>query len=149
VTEATGAAVTDQVRTGYPSRVKNHMAPQHSRNLARRAVLTVAAALVSVVALPAVASADTPAAWDKAPHVSGLDYLVVLVLIPGGLALVIAFLAALPSMIRDRGYEPGQSWRAQPEWFGGPRKGVDAVDDLAPEQIEAAESGRGGTSGKW
>ena len=111
--------------------------------------MTVATALVSVVALPAVASADTPAAWDKAPHVSGLDYLLVLVLIPGGLALVIAFLASLPSMINDRGYEPGQSWRSQPEWFGGPRKGVDAADDLAPEQIEAAASGRGGTSGKW
>ncbi|WP_457110149.1 hypothetical protein [Marmoricola sp. URHA0025 HA25] len=127
----------------------NHKAPQHLRTLARRAVLTATTVLVSIVALPAVASADTPAAWDKAPHVSGLDYLLVLVLIPGGVALVIAFLASLPSMISDRGYEPGQSWRAQPEWFGGPRKGVEASEDLAPEQIEAAESGRGGTSGQW
>jgi hypothetical protein len=149
VTEATGGAVPDQVETGYPSRVMNHKAPQHSRHVARRALLTVLTALVSVVALPAVASADTPAAWGEAPHVSGLDYLLVLVLIPGGLALVIAFLAALPSMIHDRGYEPGQSWRAEPEWFGGPQKGVGAADELAPEQIEAAESGRGGTSGQW
>lgn len=149
MTEATGAAVPDQVETGYPSRVMNHKPTLPSRTLARRAVLTVVTALVSVVALPAVASADTPAAWDKAPHVSGLDYLLVLVLIPGGLALVISLLASLPSMIHDRGYEPGQSWRAQPEWFGGPQKGVDAAESLAPEQIEAAENGRGGTSAQW
>ena len=126
-----------------------HRAPQSSRSLVRRAVLAVSTALVAVVALPPVASADTPAAWDKAPHVSGLEYLLVLVLIPAGLALVISLLATLPSMIRDRGYEPGQSWRAEAEWFGGPRKGVEAADDLSPQQIEAAESGRGGTSGQW
>lgn len=149
MTEATGAGVPDQARNGYPSRVMNHMAPQRFRNHVRRTVLAVATALVTLVAMPAVASADTPAAWDDAPDVSGFEYLLVLLLIPAGLALVIALLAALPSMINDRGYEPGQSWRAQPEWFGGPRKGVEAADSLAPEQIEAAESGRGGTSGKW
>jgi hypothetical protein len=127
----------------------NHRAPQPSRNLVRRIVLAVSAAVVAVVALPAVASADTPAAWEKADHVSGLQFLLVLVLIPGGLALVISLLAVLPSIIRDRGYEPGQSWRAEAEWFGGPQKGVGASDDLSPQQIEAAESGRGGTSGQW
>jgi hypothetical protein len=129
------------------SRVKNH--EDQSRKLLRRAVLALSAALVAVVALPAVASADTPAAWADDPHVSGLEFLLVLVLIPVGLALVIGLFAAIPSMIHDRGYEPGQSWRAEAEWFGGPRKGVEAADDLAPEQIEAAESGRGGTSGEW
>jgi hypothetical protein len=138
-----------EIRDRYPSPVTNPKATQQSRHLLRRAVLAVATALVSVVALPAIASADTPARWDEAPSVSGLDYLLVLVLIPAGLALVITLLASLPSMINDRGYEPGQSWRARPEWFGGPQKGVEAAEDLAPEQIEAAESGRGGTSGKW
>lgn len=125
----------------------NHEAP--SRTFLRRVVLALSAALVAVVALPAVASADTPEAWENAPHVSGLEFLVVLVLIPLGLALVISLLTVLPSMIRDRGYEPGQSWRAEAEWFGGPRKGVEAADDLSPQQIESAESGRGGTSGQW
>jgi hypothetical protein len=124
-------------------------ASKPGRKVLRRAVLAVATALFAVVALPAVASADTPAAWNDVPHVSGLDYLLVLVLIPGGIALVITLLASLPSMIHDRGYEPGQSWRAEPEWFGGPQKGVDAADQLSPEQIESAESGRGGTSGQW
>ena len=112
-------------------------------------MLAVSAALVAVVACPAIASADTPASWEPAPHVSGLEFLVVLVLIPVGLALLITLLVSLPSMIGDRGYEPGQSWRAEAEWFGGPRKGVEAADELSPQQLEAAESGRGGTSGKW
>jgi hypothetical protein len=149
VTEATGADVLDQVRTGYPSRVKNHEAPQRPRTLLRRAVLAVSAALVAVVALPAVALADTPAAWENEKHVSGLQFLVVLVLIPLGIALVISLLTVLPSMINDRGYEPGQSWRSEAEWFGGPRKGVEAADDLSEKQIEAAEADRGGTSGQW
>jgi hypothetical protein len=127
--------------------VNTHDAP--SRKPLRRVLLTVSAALVAVVALPGIASADTPAAWDEAPHVSGLDFLLVLVLIPVGVGLVITLLTTLPSMIHDRGYEPGQSWRAEAEWFGGPRKGVDAADDLSPQEIEAAESGRGGTSGEW
>jgi hypothetical protein len=127
--------------------VKTHEAP--SRKLLRRAVLAVSAAAAAVVALPAVASADTPQAWADDPHVSGLDFLLVLLIIPLGLGLVISLLAALPSMIRDRGYEPGQSWRAEAEWFGGPQKGVGATEQLSPEQIESAEAGRGGTSGQW
>jgi hypothetical protein len=129
--------------------VMNDRSPQQPRHLLRRAVLAVAAALIALVATPAIAAADTPAAWDKQPHVSGLQYLVVLVLIPGGLALLISLLAVLPSIISDSGYAPGRSWRAEAEWFGGPQKGVGAADNLSPQQIEAAESGRGGTSGQW
>lgn len=102
-----------------------------------------AAALV--LAAPAVAFADTPAAWDDPPKVSGLDFLLVLFLIPLGVAAVIAVLAALPSILRDKGYEPGQSWRSEPEWFGGPRRGVEADDAEAP----ALEGEQGGTSARW
>ena len=146
---ALDTVVLGEAGNRYPSGVINHKASQQPRTLLRRAVLSVSTALVILVALPAVASADTPASWPKPDHASGLDYLLVLVLIPGALALVIALLVSLPSMIHDRGYEPGQSWRAEPEWFGGPQKGVEATEELAPEQIEAAKSGRGGTSGQW
>jgi hypothetical protein len=129
--------------------VNKREAPRRNRSLLRRAALVAGAAVVAVLALPAVASADTPAAWGDDPHVSGLQWLVVLVLIPLGLGLIIVLLASLPSMLHHRGYEPGQSWRAEPEWFGGPGKGVGAADELSPKQIETAESGRGGTSGKW
>jgi hypothetical protein len=139
--------VLARARNRYPAGVTNHQ--PSLRKLLRRALLALAASLAAVVALPAVAMADTPAAWDKAPHVSGLEFLLVLVLIPLGIGLVISVLTVLPSLIHDRGYEPGQSWRAEAEWFGGPRKGVDAAEDLSPKEIEAAESGRGGTSGEW
>lgn len=141
------AGVLASARNRYPSRVTTHQASL--RIHIRRAVLALAASLVAVVALPAVAMADTPAAWEKAPHVSGLEFLLVLVLIPLGIGLGISVLAVLPSLIHDRGYQPGQSWRAEAEWFGGPRKGVDAAEELSPKQIETAESGRGGTSAEW
>lgn len=119
------------------------------RRFAGRAVATVSVAMAMLVLLPAAASADTPAAWDEAPDVSGLEFLVVLFLIPAGLFLVISLLAALPSMISDKGYEPGQTWRAEAEWFGGASKGVDAADEVTPGEIEAKDAERGGTSGAW
>ncbi|MCX6395514.1 MAG: hypothetical protein NTV23_03415 [Propionibacteriales bacterium] len=120
-----------------------------TRTIVRRAVTALSTAAAGLVLLPAAALADTPSSAPDAPHVSGLEYIIVLVLIPAGLFAVVALFAALPSMIRDKGYEPGQSWRSEPEWFGGPRKGVEAADDVPSNAIEAAESDRGGTSGTW
>jgi len=60
-------------------------------------VVTVAGALVAV---PAAAFADTPQAWPDSPHVSGLEFLMVLLLFPLGMALAIAVLVALPSLVR-------------------------------------------------
>ena len=133
--------------------VMTHHAPGKSRTVSRRrargAVAAVAGALVALVMFPTAALADTPEGWDKAPHVSGLEFLLVLFLIPAGLFLVISLLAALPSMISDKGYEPGQTWRSEPEWFGGASKGVDAADAVTPAQIESKDAERGGTSGAW
>lgn len=148
MTEATGADVLDQARTEYSSGVIDHR-PQNSRSVARRAALAVSVTLFGLLLAPVAAFADTPASWENEKHVSGLQFLVVLFLIPAGLFLVISLLAALPSLISDKGYEPGQSWRSEAEWFGGPRKGLEAADEVSPEQIEAAEADRGGTSGKW
>lgn len=50
-----------------------------------------------------------PEDWATPPEVSGFDFLVVLVLIPLGLALVISVLAVLPGMLRNKDYEPGDS----------------------------------------
>ena len=93
--------------------------------------------------------ADTPANWEQQPSVSGLDFLLVLVLIPLSAAAVIALLSVLPSLAKDRAYEPGQAWRGQTEWFGGPTKGVEATEDVAPEQIESGSRDSGGTSARW
>jgi hypothetical protein len=120
-------------------------------HLVRRSLLTlsVACALVLGAALLTPAAADTPTGWESPPPVSVFDFVLVLVLIPLGVASVIALLAVLPSMASDRGYEPGQSWRGEAEWFGGPTKGVKSAAEMSPEQIEARSKDTGGTSASW
>lgn len=110
-------------------------------------VTTASAVLAGAVLVPALA--DTPAGWSKAPHVSAFDFLIVLVLIPLGLAAIIALLVLLPGLARDRGYEPGQSWRGESKWFGGPSRGVEESDSVSAEQIESSSKETGGTSGRW
>ncbi len=117
----------------------------------RRSLLTfvVASSLVLVGALGTPAAAAEPEAWKSAPEVSTLGFLMVVVILPLAAAAVISLLAVLPSLARDSGYEPGQSWRGEPEWFGGPTKGVQSADLVTPEQIEARSQGTGGTSARW
>ena len=119
------------------------------RRLLRSLVPAVGAVWLVLGAFVAPALADTPEAWEEAPEVSPLGYLLVLAILPIGAAAVIALLAVLPSIVGDKGYEPGQSWRGDTEWFGGPTKGVKAADDVTPEQIEQSSEGSGGTSGRW
>ncbi|HEX4976677.1 MAG TPA: hypothetical protein VFV40_02325 [Nocardioides sp.] len=110
-----------------------------------RALVLVPVILLSS-ALPATAA---PSDWPEAPSVSVLEFLLVILLIPAGIALVIALLAAIPSM-RGGGstYQPGLAWRHEAEWFGGPRDGLEKADKSDPEAIEAAGE-RGGASGHW
>ncbi|HZJ04750.1 MAG TPA: hypothetical protein VFD59_04665 [Nocardioidaceae bacterium] len=117
----------------------------------RRSLLTfsLACSLVLGAALVSPAAADTPEAWEKAPDVSPLEVLLVLVIIPLGIAAVLALLTLLPSMASDRGYEPGQSWRSEAEWFGGPAKGVKSAHEVTPEQIESRSKDTGGTNASW
>lgn len=103
--------------------------------------------VLGTLAGPAVA--DTPEAWETAPDVSPLGFLMVVLILPLGAAVVISLLAILPSLANDTGYQPGQAWRGDTEWFGGPTKGVKAVDAITPEQIEQGSKDSGGTSGRW
>jgi len=116
---------------------------------ARRVTRALALVPVLLIAGALPASAAPPAQWPEAPSVSPLDFLLVLVLVPAGLALVIALLAALPSMLGGGStYHPGLAWRHEAEWFGGPRDGLEKADRSDPEAIEASAE-RGGASGHW
>ena len=117
----------------------------------RRAALvcTGAVSLVLAGGLTGAAFADTPQGWEQSPRVSVLGFLLVALIIPVGAAAVITLLAVLPSMAKDKGYEAGQSWRGQPEWFGGPTKGVAAADSVTPEQLESGRGSTGSVSGSW
>jgi uncharacterized RDD family membrane protein YckC len=116
-----------------------------------RATVVLVTSLVTVLSgvLLEAASADTPAGWKKPPAVSGFDFLVVLFLIPAGLALVIAFLAFVPTLLNDHGYQPGQSWRGESEWFGGPRRGIAAADEVTADRLETAATETGSSRGRW
>lgn len=108
--------------------------------------------VVAAMAVAAPASAVPPEGWPETEPVSPMSFLLVLVLIPLGLAAVITLLALLPSMKgSDSGYQPGLAWRNEPEWFGGRRevRGDDAepAEPVAGERQPAGE--RGGASARW
>ena len=117
----------------------------------RRAFLTlsVACSLLLGAALVSPASADEPETWEAAPAVSAFEFVLLLVILPLAAAAVITLLTLVPLLISDKGYQPGQSWRSQVEWFGGPSTGVKAADDVTPEQVKASSKQTGGTSGSW
>ena len=118
----------------------------------RRAVraLALTPALIVTFATGA-AFAEAPATWEDNPSVSPLYVLLVLVVIPVGLFLLITLLVYVPSMSKGESYRPGQVWRGEPEWFGGPRGGIEEIDSSAPPAVGAggSETTRGGTSGRW
>ena len=97
----------------------------------------------------AAAFADPPASWENTPHVSPLYTILVLGAIPLGLFVLITLLVCLPSMSRGEKYVPGQVWRGQPEWFGGPRDGLAAADGTAPPVVTHGPAARGAVSGSW
>ncbi|NUS52604.1 MAG: hypothetical protein HOQ22_16380 [Nocardioidaceae bacterium] len=103
--------------------------------------------------ITAPALAAPPEQWEDTPSVAPFHALLILFLLPAGLFLVITLLVYLPSMRHSEGYQPGQVWRGEPEWFGGPRKGVEAIDETEPAAVgsgrDGGESGRGGASGHW
>jgi hypothetical protein len=123
-------------------------------NTAVRRVARVLALLPAVVVTCAAgtAFAEPPEAWENNDSVSTLHVILVLVLIPLGLFLLISLLVYLPSMSRGSAYRPGEVWRGEAEWFGGPGKGLAAVDEVEQPSASgstAAGSGRGGASGSW
>lgn len=105
----------------------------------------VAGVLVAIAAGASPAFADEPSGSEYTPPVSVFHFLVIVLLIPLGLALVISVLAALPSWIKGDSYSPGQPWVGEGEWFGGPRKTVDPADE--PQAIESAGERGGGGAG--
>lgn len=137
MTEATRSPRAAQVEHGYPSCVFTH---RSARTLIRT---FTAASVVGAVTVASPALADTPIGWPDAPDVSALDFLLVVLLIPLGLAIVIALAAALPDIIRGDAYRKGELYTGEDQWFGGPRQGI------APGADAADASDKGGASARW
>ena len=121
--------------------------------LRRVAALLLLVPALLVTSLTDIASADAPVQWEDNGKTSPLYVILVLVVIPVGLFVLITLLVYLPSMMRKgESYQPGQPWRNEAEWFGGPRGGVGAVDK-AEQPLAVGGSDRpqerGGASGQW
>jgi len=127
----------------------SHSTPHPAVRRAARVLALVPALAVTTIAGTALAA--PPKQWETGPSVSPLYVIAVLVLIPLGLFVLITLLVYLPSMRRTESYRPGEVWRGEPTWFGGPRDGIDSVDELAPTAAGSGAQGtaRGGTSGHW
>jgi len=105
-----------------------------------------------VTSATGAAFAEAPDSWEDNAAVSPLYVIVVLVLIPLGLFVLITLLVYLPSMSRGESYQPGQVWRSEPSWFGGPRRGLDAAETEGEQPAVDAGSPHaslGGASGHW
>jgi hypothetical protein len=115
-------------------------------NLARRVSrIAVAAGGLALGSLAAPAFASPPTTWQDPPHEGFLHYVLVL----GGSALaiiaVITLLVYLPSMMKRQSSDGSSAFQEDPEWFGGPRRGVEAAEETAP----ADRSKLGGASARW
>jgi hypothetical protein len=114
-------------------------------------VLALVPALVAVSATGA-ASAAEPATWTENTDVNPWHAILVYVVIPLALFAVITLLALLPTMGKSQSYHPGEAWRGEPEWFGGPRGGVHTLEAGTPVDAGSNQAGgshRGGASGSW
>ena len=115
------------------------------RRAARVLALTPAAVLVTNAT---TAFASAPEQWGEEPQVDAIHALLIFVIIPLGLAAIIWLLTYLPSMMRsESAYQPGLACRHEPEWFGGPRDGLEKADK-ADAGAQGADT-RGGASGRW
>lgn len=102
----------------------------------------------AVLAAGAPAVADVPRSWPET-DVSGLDFLLVLVVLPLAAAAVITLLSWLSASRAPAYAEAESSWR-NPEWFGGPTEGLDATTprrELPADKSTSVESG--GASARW
>jgi hypothetical protein len=116
--------------------------PTIARRVAR---IAVAAGGLVLGSLAAPAFASPPTTWNNPPDEGFLHYTLVLVAIPLAVIFVITLLVYLPSMIKGQSSEDGAAFREHPEWFGGPRRGVDAAEETVP----ADRSKQGGASARW
>jgi hypothetical protein len=111
------------------------------QTLLRRTAVTVGSFAAVTAVLTGPALADVPQGWAPETHMSWGHLLLLILVIPVGLALVISLLVALPGLLRGEGVSGGH---AEGQWLGGPRKGT---SELAEPDDETSEAG--GASARW
>lgn len=100
-------------------------------------------ATTALLAIAGPASADVPVGWSDPEDVDPWAAILIIALIPIGLALIITLLCYLPAIIRGERLTPGAS-HVETQWIGGPRQ--DTAQLTAPDS-ESPEAG--GASARW
>jgi hypothetical protein len=137
--------------TNEPQQTQETLGQLGVRRAARILAPVLVLLVTSITGAMSSAHADAPDQWEDTPTVSPLHALLVLAVIPVGLFLLITLLVYIPSMSKAESYQPGQAWRGEPTWFGGPRGGLEGADTGSRAQIGSggSETTRGGASGRW
>ena len=120
------------------------------RRVARLALVLVLVPLSALIASPAYATTHRDDGDDPGSGLSGLQTVLIFVVIPLALIAVISLLAAAPSMARGPRYRPGLGWWAAPVWFNGPEEpdaAIRTAESRSAEQISAGSGG--GASARW
>jgi hypothetical protein len=118
--------------------------PAPARRVLRASAVTLGLALGSLAA-PALAA--PPQAWEEPDNGPLLNDLLFLLGVPLLVFVVLALLVYLPSMVRRQSSQPALAFGERPEWFGGPRKGVDST--TGSERTAENPTDRGGASARW
>lgn len=124
-------------------------APVSRTFLVRRLGIVTGLTAMLVLGTLAPAMADVPVGWEEAEPVSGLQFLMVLLILPAVAFAVVALLSWLSASRAPAYAESENAWR-NPEWFGGPTKGVGAASARAELPAgEPAHVESGGASARW
>jgi hypothetical protein len=121
--------------------------PALMRRVVRASAVTAGLALGSLVT-PALAAPPDGGPWEQTDSGSSLQTLAFLLGVPLLVFLVLALLTYLPSMVRGQSSEPALAFGEKPEWFGGPRKGVDAARS-GSTAADTEQTDKGGASARW
>ena len=129
------------------------------RRLRPAAALTAAAlrcgAIAGAVGVAIIASAVLAAGpalaigerGDPSGKLSAIETTAIFLGIPLAVAVVIAFLVFLPSIVSGPRYRPGRPWTATASWFGEPigsETAAAAITTLPPATLDG-----GGASARW
>jgi hypothetical protein len=107
-------------------------------------VAVVALGSAVLAAGPALAIGERGTPGDK---MSAIETTAIFLGIPLGVAVVIAFLVFLPSIVSGPRYRPGRPWTATASWFGDPIGSETAA--AAITELPAATLDGGGASARW
>ena len=119
------------------------------RRVARISAVSLGLTLGSVAA-PALAAPPDTDTWAPTDDGPLLNDLLFLLGVPVLVFVVLALLVYLPTMMRRQSSEPALAFRERSEWFGGPRKGVDAASTGGSHRADAGETAdKGGASARW